>query len=137
MRGRRMGWELRGGRGYLYRNRRGQRPANKTPPPPTRPGSGGPAPARPTPWGFLPRPVRPRPPPPRPAGPPVPGSRAPGAARAAVRGGRGPAAPAPPAGFTAVFNGKDFTGLRGYKQDFSPAAVAKMSAEDRDKWYAE
>ena len=43
----------------------------------------------------------------------------------------------PPPGFTALFNGKDFTGLRGYKADFSPAAVAKMSAEDRDKWYAE
>src|SRR5262249_58087386 len=52
-----------------------------------------------------------------------------------------PPAPAPPppsaapAGFTALFNGKDFTGLRGYKADFSPAAVAKMSAEERDKWY--
>jgi hypothetical protein len=45
--------------------------------------------------------------------------------------------PAPPPGFTALFNGKDFTGLRGYKPDFSPAAVAKMSPEEREKWYAE
>lgn len=45
--------------------------------------------------------------------------------------------PAPPPGFTAVFNGKDFTGLRGYKQDFSPALVAKMSPDEREKWYAQ
>jgi hypothetical protein len=45
--------------------------------------------------------------------------------------------PNPPSGFTALFNGKDFTGLRGYKKDFSPAEVAKMSAADREKWYAE
>jgi hypothetical protein len=45
--------------------------------------------------------------------------------------------PKPPAGFTALFNGKDFTGLRGYRPDFSPAEVTKMSAEDRDKWYAQ
>src|SRR5262245_40531428 len=43
--------------------------------------------------------------------------------------------PTPPPGFTAVFNGKDFTGLRGYKPDFSPAEVAKLPAEERDKWY--
>ena len=40
--------------------------------------------------------------------------------------------PTPPPGFTAVFNGKDFTGLRGYKPDFSPAEVAKLPAEERD-----
>ncbi|HEY2787082.1 MAG TPA: DUF1080 domain-containing protein [Fimbriiglobus sp.] len=47
-----------------------------------------------------------------------------------------PASP-PPDGFTTLFNGKDFTGLRGYKPDFSPAAVAKMSDAERAKWYAD
>jgi len=44
--------------------------------------------------------------------------------------------PTPPAGFTALFNGKDFTGWHGWAihaKGGSPADVARMSPEEREK----
>src|SRR5437588_5193494 len=51
----------------------------------------------------------------------------------------GAADPAPPPGFTALFNGKDFTGWHGWAihaKGGSPADVAKMSPEQREKAFA-
>ena len=47
--------------------------------------------------------------------------------------------PQPPKGFTALFNGKDFTGWHGWAihaKGGSPADVAKMSPEEREKAFA-
>jgi Domain of Unknown Function (DUF1080) len=40
-------------------------------------------------------------------------------------------APTPPAGFTLLFNGKDFTGWHGMQRDFDPYKLNAMSAEER------
>src|SRR4029453_15712434 len=37
----------------------------------------------------------------------------------------------PPAGFTALFNGKDLTGWRGRQGDYSPYLEAKLSSEEK------
>ena len=36
----------------------------------------------------------------------------------------------PPAGFTALFNGKDLSGWRGRQPDYDPAAEAALSKDD-------
>lgn len=43
----------------------------------------------------------------------------------------------PPAGFTAIFNGKDFSGWHGRKGTFSPYKEAEMSPEEHTKAQAE
>jgi hypothetical protein len=49
--------------------------------------------------------------------------------------------PKPPQGFTALFNGKDFTGWRGRQPNYDPAEEAALSkealAEKQAKWNAE
>jgi hypothetical protein len=49
--------------------------------------------------------------------------------------------PKPPAGFVAIFNGKDLTGWHGMGQDFNPYKLAAMPEDQRkaqiEKWTAE
>lgn len=41
-----------------------------------------------------------------------------------------PASQAPPAGFTALFNGRDLSGWRGRQQDYSPYEEAKLTKDE-------